>query len=101
MSKTIIKYIVTGMRTYDVPIITIIPKQDISIKITFPNMDDINIETNSNIVITQKEDEPYPTMNLVANDKIIAVNRGFFTNGTIIITGDCSYEETTYSFCDM
>ena len=97
--KTIIKYIVKGCRMYEVPIIKIIPNNinnniNINIKLSFLNVDDINIDTNDIIIICQKDTEPYPHFNLFANDKIIANKSGFFNNGTIIITGECSVEET-------
>ncbi len=93
-NKTIIKYVVEGCRMFKVPTITIIPSGDIHIKIVFPNVDDININTNSHIKIYQKETEPYPYFNLYANEKIIGNKSGYFNNGTIIIDGPCSYEET-------
>ncbi len=85
---------IEGCRMYKVPIITIIPSGDINIKIAFPNMNDFNITTNSNVVIYQKETEPYPYYNLYVNDKIISNKSGYFNNGTIIIDGPCNYEET-------
>ena len=93
-NKIIIKYIVEGCRMFKVPTITIIPSGDINIKISFPGIDDININTNSNVIIYQKETEPYPYFNLYANDKIIGNKSGYFNNGTIIIRGPCIYEET-------
>ncbi len=93
-NKTIIKYKVEGCRMHSVPIIKIIPNGDINIKLTFPKIDDININTNNIVVINQEEVEPYPHFNLFANDKIIANKKHFFDNGTIIITGECKVEET-------
>ncbi len=93
-NKTIIKYVVEGCRMYSVPTITIIPSGDINIKISFPGIEDIIINTNNNVIIQQKECEPYPHYNLYANDKILSNKSGYFSNGTIIITGQCSYEET-------
>ncbi len=93
-NKTIIKYNVEGMRMFSVPVITIYPQGDISIKITFPDIEDININTNQKLIIKQDETEPYPCMNLFLNDQIISTKEMFYTNGTIIITGNCSYDES-------
>ncbi len=93
-NKTIIKYTVEGCRMHSVPIIKIIPNGDINIKLTFPKIDDININTNNIVVINQEEVEPYPYFNLFANEKVIAKNYGYFNHGTIIITGECKVEET-------
>ena len=74
-NKTIIKYVVEGCRMFKVPTITIIPLGDINIKISFPGIEDINIkiqENISNVVIYQKETDPYPHYNLYANNKKIA-----------------------------
>jgi hypothetical protein len=96
----IIKYIVEGCRMYKVPTITIIPSGDINIKISFPGVEDININflgNNSNLVIYQKATEPYPYFYLYANDKIIGKKSGYFNNGTIIVNtfgNPCVYEET-------
>ena len=99
-NKTIIKYIIKGCRMHEVPIINIITNNNIYIKLSFPNKEDINIRTNNSIIIYQKETEPYPHFNLFANDKIIGNNNGFFNNGTIIITGDCHVEETSEMMYD-
>ena len=99
-NKLIIKYIVEGCRMFKVPTITIIPSGDINIKISFPGVDDININflgNNNNLVIYQKETDPYPHFNLYANNKIIGNKSGYFNNGTIIINtfgNKCTYEET-------
>jgi hypothetical protein len=93
-NKTIIRYIVEGVRMYKVPVIKIIPIGHINIKFVFPDLNDINIDTNTEIIISQEQTEPYPFFNLYANNKIIAKKSGFFNNGTIIITGLCSFEET-------
>jgi hypothetical protein len=93
----IIKYIVEGCRMFKVPTITIIPSGDINIKISFPELEDIIINTNNNLVIYQKETEPYPYFYLYANNKIIGKKSGYFSNGTIIINtfgNQCVYEET-------
>jgi hypothetical protein len=96
-NKTVIKYIVEGCRMFKVPIINIIPSGDINIKISFPEVNDIFINTNKKVIIKQKDAEPYPHFNLFANNDIISYKYGFFNNGTIIITtfgGKCEIEET-------
>jgi hypothetical protein len=93
-NKTVIKYNVEGMRMFKVPIIKIIPNNTINIKLSFPNISDINIDTNNIVVIHQKQQEQYNVFNLYANDKIISNKNGLFDNGTIIITGNCNVEET-------
>ncbi len=95
--KIIIKYIVEGCRMFKVPIIHVYPSNDISIKITFPDIKDININTNQNIIIKQAETEPYPTFNLFVNDTIISTKQYQYNNGTIIINTHghpCKYVET-------
>jgi hypothetical protein len=88
-NKTIINYIVKGSRMYELPIITIYPLENyINIKIQFPNMEDINIKTNKNIIIKQEVTEPYPNMKLLANDKVIHTKPEFYNKGTITITSD-------------
>lgn len=82
---------------FKVPIITIIPKGEVYIKISFPGVNDITINTNEKVIIKQAECEPYPNLNLFANDKIISTKSGFFNHGTIIIDtlgNECVYEET-------
>ncbi len=95
--KIIIKYIVEGCRMFKVPIIHIYPTNSINIKITFPDIEDINITTNQNLIIKQSETEPYPHFNLFANNTIISTKKYQYNNGTIIISThgyECKYNET-------
>ncbi len=94
MDKTIIKYKVEGCRQFSIPIVKIIPDGDINIKISFPDIETITINTNETITITQEEDEPYPNSKLIANNKSLGSKMYFYDNGTIIITGKCKYEIT-------
>ncbi len=94
-NKTIIKYKVEGCRQFSIPIVKIIPDGHINVKICFPDIDTIIIDTNKTITITQVEDEDnYPNSILTANDKNLGSKQYFYDNGTIIITGKCKYEIT-------
>ncbi len=101
-TKTIIKYNVEGCRMFKIPIITIIPvnNSDIIIRICFPGITDIIINSNEKVIIKQVESDPYPHSDLLANNKIISNTKGFFDNGTIIINGNCVYEETYETYYD-
>jgi hypothetical protein len=94
--KTVIKYKIEGLRMYKLPIITIYPHEIINIKIAFPDIEDININTDQNVIIKQTVTEPYPNMNLLVNNEIISSKPCFYNNGTIIITSNnkCDYNET-------
>jgi hypothetical protein len=94
--KTVIKYKVEGLRMYKLPIITIYPDEIINIKIAFPDIEDIIINTDQNVIIKQTETEPYPNMNLLVNNEIVSSKPYFYNNGTIIITSNnkCNYNET-------
>ncbi len=95
MDKTIIKYKVEGCRQFSIPIVKIIPDGDINIKISFPDIETIIIDTNETIIITQIEDEDnYPNSILTVNNKSLGSKKYFYDNGTIIITGKCKYEIT-------
>ncbi len=104
MSRTIvIKYNVTGSRMLRIPIITIYPCDSANIKITFPDIEDINININKNIIITQNMTEPYPYWNLYCNDNIISTKKYVYHNGTITITtnsNECNYIESFKMFYD-
>ena len=99
-NKTVIKYNTEGMRMFKLPIISIYPEGDINIKITFPDSEDININTNQNVIIKQGETEPYPCMNLYLNGQIISTKKHFYNNGTIIISGACYYNESFEMYYD-
>jgi len=88
-NKTIVKYnIIT-----EIPTIKILTNEDISIKISFPYIDEINISTNQSVYITQKiSEDDKNIVNLFINDTIISTNNKRFDNGTIIITGNCTVE---------
>ncbi len=96
----IIDYKVTGMRTYNLPIITILPSSNINITIKFPDIDEINIKTNQKSIIKQSACEPYPSMILLINDEIISTKKCFYDNGKIIITGNFTHIESTEIFND-
>lgn len=92
-NKTIIKYNITN----EIPKIKIITNEDISIKITFPYVDEINISTNQPIKITHTLSEGNNNIyNLFANDMIISTSNKPFDNGTLIITGNCTVENAFF-----
>ncbi len=104
LKKTVIKYIITGLHMFKIPIINIIPIGDIEIKITFPNINDNNtwsISTNNKITITQKCIFNTNDVNLIINETILGTKDEFYNNGTIIITGECTIEESHYMYYDQ
>ena len=97
--KTVIKYIINGERKLQIRIINIIPNGDIDIKITFPN-NTWSISTNNKVIITQKRIFSTDTINLLINDTILGIKNSYYNEGTIIITGECTYEESYYDVYD-
>ena len=99
IKKTVIKYIVTGPRMFEIPIINIMPIGDIKIKITFPE-NTWSISTNNKVVITQKCEFDNNDVHLSINENILGTKDGFYNNGTVIVTGDCTIEESHYMYYD-
>jgi hypothetical protein len=103
LDKTVIKYIVTGSRQFEIPIINITPIGDIEIKITFPDSKSTKtwvISTNKKVTITLKCEFDNNDVHLIANDNILGTKDGFYNNGTIIVTGECTVEESHYMYYD-